>query len=72
MYNDNRPRFPNDDRYPEDCRGNCDRPSRSYDSGPDPFVIDIEEATAVLGGLLAKFGETAWVVIKIMFARPFG
>src|SRR5690606_2351636 len=27
---------------------------------------------AVLGGLLAKFGETAWVVIKIMFARPFG
>lgn len=27
---------------------------------------------AVIGGLLAKFGETAWVVVKIMFARALG
>ena len=27
---------------------------------------------AVIGGLLAKFGETAWIVLKIMFARHFG
>lgn len=27
---------------------------------------------AVVGGLLAKFGETAWIVLQIMFARHFG
>ncbi|AHB47570.1 Clp protease [Hyphomicrobium nitrativorans NL23] len=27
---------------------------------------------AVAGGLLAKFGETGWVVLQIMFARHFG
>lgn len=27
---------------------------------------------AVVGGLLAKFGETAWIVVRIMFARMIG
>lgn len=27
---------------------------------------------AIVGGLLAKFGETAWVVTQILFARHFG
>ena len=27
---------------------------------------------AVVGGLLAKFGETGWIVLQIMFARHFG
>ena len=29
-------------------------------------------AAAVAGGLLAKFGETGWIVLQIMFARHFG
>ncbi|HRO49779.1 MAG TPA: Clp protease N-terminal domain-containing protein [Hyphomicrobium sp.] len=29
-------------------------------------------AAAVVGGLLAKFGETGWIVLQIMFARHFG
>lgn len=27
---------------------------------------------AIVGGLLAKFGETAWIVVRIMFARMIG
>ncbi|MCC7253000.1 MAG: Clp protease [Hyphomicrobium sp.] len=29
-------------------------------------------AAAIIGGLLAKFGETVWVILKLMIARQFG
>jgi hypothetical protein len=29
-------------------------------------------AAAVIGGLLAKFGETAWVIAQVLVARYLG